>query len=135
MSTVMYISGIGGSGDNATAVSFGKTEEGVRLWAWVPNAKAEELAPGMKVTVEVTSAGPVETSYTDKETQKEIALKVPRQQLWLGGDILADAPEQDPLPEAKWQVTDAAKAYREAYLAKRQAKQAPKGAGETEDFG
>lgn len=136
MSTVLSIAAIGGKGPKATSVSFTKTEDGIRQWAWVPNDVAATLAPGMTVIVEVTSMGPVETCYTDKVTKTEVALKVPKQQLWLGGDILADAPEQEPVPEAKWHVTEAAKAYLEAYRAKQQAKQATsEGAGDTEDFG
>lgn len=136
MSTVLTIAAIGGKGPKATSVAFGKTEDGVRQWAWVPNSVAEKLAPGMTVIVEAVSVGKVEKTYTDKVTKTEVALKVPKQQLFLGGEITVDAPDAEPLPEAQWKVSDAATAYREAYHAKRQAEQATnEGAGDTEDFG
>lgn len=133
MSTVLSIAAIGGKGPKATNVAFLKNEAGVREWAWVPNNIAEMLAPGMRLVVEAVSVGKVEETYTDRNTGEVVPLKVPKVQLFLGGEITVDAPEQEPLPEAQWKVSDAAAAYREAY----RAKQAPKGegAGDTEDFG
>lgn len=117
MSVSLSISAISGSGPKATAVMFVKSPEGVRPWAWVPNAVAAGLVPGMVLTVESVSTGKVETTF-ERNGQVE-TLKVPRQQLFLGGSIVIDAPDSEPLPEATFTVSDAAAAYREAYLAKR----------------
>jgi len=122
MSTELIISDFGGSGPKATAVLFVKDEQGRRPWAWVSNEEAAQMAPGMILRAEHVSTWKVETSYI-KDGQ-EIALKVPRIQLSLGGTIEVDAPEADLVPEATFVVSDKAAAYKQAYLAK-QAKKAP----------
>lgn len=116
MSVSLSIAAIGGSGPKATAVNFTKTEEGQRPWAWVPNAVAADLVPGMVLTVESVSTGKVETTYVKDGVT--VDLKVPKVQLFLGGQITVDAPDSEPVPEATFVVSDQARAYREAYLAK-----------------
>lgn len=111
------VAAIGGSGPRATAVNFVKTDDGIRLWAWIANEDASELVPGMIVRAEQASFGPVETSYERNGVVTE--LKVPRKQVFLGGAITFDEPESEPLAPMTVTVTDKAKAYRKAYLAKR----------------
>lgn len=118
MSVSLSIAAINGSGPKATAVNFVKTDDGHRPWAWVANDIAAQLAPGMVLRVETVSTGKVETAYTNKDGQ-QVDLKVPKVQLFLGGLIEIDAPEQEPLPEATFVVSPAAAEYRKAYLAKR----------------
>lgn len=112
------VSAIGGSGPNATSVFFTKTPNNVRPWAWIPNNVATNLAPGMQITVTQVSWGKQTDTYRDNGQQ--VALKVPRCQVFLGGDIIIDAPEQSLLPEAKFQITEAAARYRDTYIASRE---------------
>jgi hypothetical protein len=119
MSKVFSIAGISNPGPKSTAVSFTKDEAGNRPWVWIANEVAAGLVPGMIVTAEKVSTGKVQTTYTKNGV--EMALKVPKIQLFLGGQVAIDPPEQEVLPEATFVVSDAAKAYREAYLAKAKA--------------
>lgn len=117
MSTKLNIAAIGGSGPKATAVQFLKDATGVRQWSWIANPIAAQLRPGMSLTVEQVSTGKVETSYTDA-TGTVVALKVPRQQLFLGGSITVEAPEAEVLaPVTVTFAGDVAK-YASAYDAK-----------------
>lgn len=111
------VAAVGGSGPKSTAINFVKTTDGVRLWAWIANEKAAELVPGMLVRAEQVSFGKTETTY-EKDGQV-FELKVPRQQVFLGGSVTFDAPESEPMAEIEVTVTDKARAYREAYLAKK----------------
>ena len=124
MSTTLIIAGINNPGPKATAVSFVKSDNGTRPWAWVSNSVAAQLAPGMRLIVPAVSEGKIETSYTDKNGNI-VDLKVPKVQLFLGGDISVDAPEAEELPEASFTATDAAAEYLKSYLAKRAGAAAP----------
>lgn len=122
MSTILSIAAIGGSGPKSTAVQFLKVD-GIRQWGWVPNEIAAELVAGMRLEVPVVSLGAVETTWTKDGVEQD--LKVPRQQLFLGGDMVALPPDSEPLQPMTLQVTEQAKAYREAYLAKQAKATAP----------
>lgn len=111
-----YVAKIGGSGPKATAVTFAKNENGVKLWAWIPNEQAESLVPGHKVTFTVSKFDEIERTYTVEGQTFE--LKVPRQQCRIVGEITVDAPDTPDMEPVTIVVTDAARAYAEAYRAK-----------------
>lgn len=117
MSHSFTIAAIGGSGPKATAVNFLKTEDGIRLWAWVANETAKDARPGMTVIAEQASFGKLETTY-EKAGRIE-TLKVPKVQVFLGGKVIVDAPESESLSPVEVEVTDKARAYARAYDAKK----------------
>jgi len=119
MSHTFTISAIGGSGPKATAINFTKTEDGIRLWAWMPNAVAGKLRPGMTITAEQIGFGATETTYEKAGVVTE--LKVPRRQLFLGGSIVVGKPESEPMEPMAISFADEAEAYAKAYDAKRTA--------------
>lgn len=116
MSHSFTISAIGGSGPKATAVNFLKTEEGVRLWAWVSNDIARSLRPGMTVVAEQASIGRVETSYEKAGVVTE--LKVPKAQVFLGGKLVVRKPETEVLAPLTVVFEDGVEDYARAYDAK-----------------
>lgn len=117
MSTVLSIAAIGGSGPKATVISFVKSDDGVRPWAWLPNEIAASLVPGMRLAVAQVGNGKVEETYTDRNNQV-IPLKVPKQQLFLGGNIEVLPPDQPIMEPVTVVFSDQAKAYADAYRAK-----------------
>jgi hypothetical protein len=107
----LVVSGINSPGPKATSVSF-LTRDGVREWAWLPNQMAVALRPGMTLLVEaVQPASKVQTTYTDMATGLLVELKVPKRQLFLGGNITVEAPAQEPLKPVTFVVTDEAVKY------------------------
>jgi hypothetical protein len=106
----LVVAGVGGVGPNATAINFQKDADGVREWGWVPNEIAADVRAGTVVYALVSRSSKVETTYTDK-TGQVVALKVPKRQLFFGGETEVDAPESVPLPPTTWKVTDKAKVY------------------------
>lgn len=110
------VSALGGRGPKSTAVNFVK-EDGIRLWCWLSNDVASRIRPGMVVTAEKVSTGKVETSYEKAGVVTE--LKVPRQQVFLGGSVSITAPESEPLPEISVSFADDVDAYIQAFDAKR----------------
>lgn len=119
MSSMLTIAAIGGSGPKATAINFLKTEEGVRQWAWMSNDIASRLRPGMVLTVEQVSTGKTETTYIANGVQ--VDLKVPKQQLFLGGHITVAKPDAEPLAPVTVTFADDAATYAAAYDAKKAA--------------
>jgi hypothetical protein len=107
----------GNSGPKATAVTFLKTEDGVSQWAWIANDVASRLRPGMRLIVGEASTSRVQTQY-EKDGQ-QVALKVPRQQLFLGGSISVELPDTQPIAPATWTFGDEVDKYTAAYDAKR----------------
>lgn len=111
------VAAIGGSGPRATAINFVKTDEGVRVWAWMSNDVASRLRPGMVVRAEQASFGKVETTYTDK-AGIVTELKVPRRQVFLGGQVIVAKPESEPIVPATVVFETEAEEYARAYDAK-----------------
>jgi hypothetical protein len=60
---------------------------------------------------QVQPASKVQTTYTDMATGLLVELKVPKRQLFLGGNITVEAPAQEPLKPVTFVVTDAAVKY------------------------
>lgn len=118
MSTVLSIAAVGGSGPKATVISFVKNDDGIRPWAWLPNEVAASLVPGMRLSVAQVGTGKVEETYTDRNTSEVIPLKVPKQQLFLGGNIEVLPPDQPVMEPVTVVFSDQAKAYADAYRAK-----------------
>lgn len=121
MSTVLSISGVGGSGPKATVVSFTVNEANERPWAWIPNNVAEKLRPGMRLAVESISRGKVETHRSDDPT---VALVRPKVQIFLhcapGEKIRVLKPEQAPVAtEDDFVFEDDTDGYADRYDAKR----------------
>lgn len=101
---------VGGHGVKSTSVSFLKDQNGVRLWAWIDNSTAMSIRAGSVVSADAHRLSSVkETSYLKEGVVTD--LKVPRRQVFLGGNVVVDAPEQDPLPPVVAKVTDEAKVY------------------------
>lgn len=119
----LYIADVGYQGPKSTKVSFVIDDNGVRPWAWVDNGTAAQLARGMVMHAEHVGTSKVETSYLKDGV--EVELKFPRMQLFLGGTIEVKGPESEPLPKATFVISDEAKAYREAYMAKHAGNAAP----------
>ena len=93
--SINYVSSLGHRGPKSTRVNFGPLSEGVRLWAWIPNAVASNICEGMAITGEFTVRpnGEVESSYTKDGV---VMLKnVPTQQVWVNGTFVFDAPSED----------------------------------------
>jgi hypothetical protein len=116
MSHSFTIAAIGGSGPKATAVNFVKTEDGVRLWAWMSNDVASRLRPGMSIVAEQASFGRVETSYEKDGVVTE--LKVPKTQVFFGGSVTVAKPASEPLAPATFVFEDGVADYAQAYDAK-----------------
>lgn len=116
MSHSFTIAAIGGSGPKATAVNFLKTEDGVRLWAWMANDIAKVLRPGMTVVAEQASFGKVETTYEKAGVITE--LKVPKAQVFLGGQVVVKKPEAEALAPTTVVFEDGLEDYIKAYDAK-----------------
>jgi len=107
MAVKLIVAGVGGVGPKSTNVSF-VTRDGVREWAWVGNPLASSLRAGMVLLVEqVQPANKVQSTYINSEGV-EVELKVPKRQLFLGGNITVEAPEQQPLLPVTFVVTDEA---------------------------
>jgi len=103
----LVVAGVGGVGPKSTNVAF-VTRDGVREWAWIGNPLAVSLRAGMVLLVEqVQPANKVQTTYINSEGV-EVELKVPKRQLFLGGNITVEAPEQTPLLPVTFVVTDEA---------------------------
>jgi len=115
----LVVAGINSPGPKSTSVSF-LTRDGVREWAWLPNATASSLREGMTLLVEqVQPASKVQTTYTNQTTGEVVELKVPKRQLFLGGNITVEAPAQEALKPVAIVVTDEARKYAENFDAKR----------------
>jgi hypothetical protein len=113
----LVVAGVGGVGPKSTNVAF-VTRDGVREWAWVGNPLAVSLRAGMVLLVEqVQPANKVQTTYINSEGV-EVELKVPKRQLFLGGSITVEAPEQTPLLPVTFVVTDEAIKFANAVDAK-----------------
>jgi len=115
-SLTTYVRGVSAPGPNAKAVSLGVTEDGVALWTWM--AADAVVVPGMTFSCESVSFGKVQTSYTKDGV--EVALKVPKRQVFLYAKAVLDAPEQEAVV-TEVEVTDAAREYAERF-AKAQAR-------------
>ena len=117
--SINYVSSLGHRGPKSTRVNFGPLNEGVRLWAWIPNAVASNICEGMAVTGEFTVRpnGEVETSFTRDNV---VTFKnVPTQQVWVNGKPVFDAPSEDIGEVPTYTVSEQAEAYRQRVLAKR----------------
>jgi len=131
----LVVAGVNNPGPKATAVNFLKDANGVREWAWLPNAIASQVRAGTVVIAgAISESSKVETTYTDQKTGVVVALKVPKRQLFLGGAIVVTAPESDPLPAADFTVTDEAKVYAARVDAKQVASAATSDASGDEAF-
>ena len=106
------------SGPKATAITFLKTEDNVSQWAWIDNSVAAKLRPGMRLTVAEVGTARVQTQYEDKSGTM-VALKVPKQQLFLGGNITVELPDTEPVTPATWSFGDDIVKYADNYDAKR----------------
>lgn len=117
--SINYISSLGHRGPKSTRVNFGPLADGIRLWAWVPNATADTLCEGMAVTGEFTirPAGEVEASFTKDGVTTE--KRVPTQQVWVNGKPVFTAPASDIGEAPEYSVTEEALAYAERVRAKR----------------
>lgn len=114
MSTQSFIvSAIGGSGPKATAINFVKTEDGIRLWAWVANDTASRIRPGMRVVAEEASFGKVETTFLKAGVIEE--LNVPKRQVFLGGTLEIKKPETQLLAPVSVKFEDGCDEYAAAY--------------------
>lgn len=118
--SINYISSMGHRGPKSTRVNFGPLADGVRLWAWVPNAVADAICEGMTIAGDfsVRPAGDIETSFTQNGVTVE--KRVPTQQVWVNGSPVFDAPASD-ISAPEFTVSEQATAYRLAVLAKRAA--------------
>lgn len=116
MSHSFTIAAIGGSGPKATAVNFLKNEDGVRIWTWMANDIAKVLRPGMTVVAEQASFGRVETTYEKAGVITE--LKVPKVQVFLGGQVVVRKPEAEALAPTKVVFEDGLEDYIKSYDAK-----------------
>ena len=117
--SINYVSSLGHRGPKSTRVNFGPLNQGVRLWAWIPNSIAGSICEGMAVTGEFTVRpnGEVETSFTRDNV---VTLKnVPTQQVWVTGTPVFDAPASDIGEVPTYTVSEQALVYRDRVLAKR----------------
>ena len=117
--SINYVSSLGHRGPKSTRVNFGPLNEGIRLWAWVPNATADTICEGMAITGEfsVRANGEAETSYT--KDGLTFLKKVATQQVWVNGTPTFDAPSGDIGEVPTYTVSEQALAYRDRVLAKR----------------
>ncbi len=112
MYTVKYVSSLGHRGPKSTRVNFGPLyQDTVRLWAWIPNDVADNLAEGLQVigNFSIRPNGEVQSSY--EKDGESMALRQPVQQVWLNGDFVFTAPDQG---SATFKVDDQAQAYVQA---------------------
>lgn len=121
MSTVLSVSGVGGSGPKATAINFTIDEAtGMRPWAWVPNSIAAQIRPGSRLVVPIVREGDIETHRSDDPST---ALVRPKVQLWLSRTpdqkILVLPPETLPVAgEDDFEVTTEASEFAQRVDAK-----------------
>ena len=117
--SINYVSSLGHRGPKSTRVNFGPLAEGIRLWAWIPNATADTICEGMAITGEfsVRANGEPETSYT--KDGLTFLKKVATQQVWVNGSPVFDAPASDIGEVPTYTVSEQAEAYRQRVLAKR----------------
>ena len=97
MSTTLIVAGLSKPGTNATAVSF-TVADGLRPWAWLPNAlvATHNIRAGVTLEVdEVVAMGSPVTSYVKDGIKYE--LSQPKQQLMLGGNLEIAQPAFKPL--------------------------------------
>ncbi len=117
----LVVAGIGGVGPNSTKINFTKTDDGVRLWAWMPNEDVtkqvmvgkdknddpifrNQIRAGVTLSVEeVVALGNVQTQYMKDNVPTDLA--VPTQQLILSGKVLVTQPTLKPM--AKLEVVTA----------------------------
>lgn len=113
--TTFAVVGVNAAGPNSTSVglrSLDQTDE-IRYWAWLSNAVASAIVPGMRVTFDAVSFGKVQTNYVDKAGFVKENL-FPKRQVFWGGKPLFDAPEADALPaQEEAVITDAARKFAE----------------------
>lgn len=111
--------GINGSGSKSTAVGLRSLDESdeMRYWAWFQNAVAATMCVGMRVTFDTASLGKVQTVYTDKAGYI-IELKVPKRQVFWGGNAHIDAPNAETLPAQTVTMSDEARKFAENMRAK-----------------
>ena len=117
--SINYVSSLGHRGPKSTRVNFGPLNEGVRLWAWIPNTIASDVCEGMAITGEfsVRANGAPEVSFTKDGV---VVLKnVPTQQVWVNGTPTFDAPSGDIGEVPTYTVSEQALVYRDRVLAKR----------------
>ena len=117
--SINYVSSLGHRGPKSTRVNFGPLNQGVRLWAWIPNTVADTICEGMALTGEfsVRPNGEIESSYTKDGV---VMLKnVPTQQVWVNGTFVFDAPASDIGEVPTYTVSEQALVYRDRVLAKR----------------
>ena len=117
--SINYVSSLGHRGPKSTRVNFGPLAEGLRLWAWIPNATADTICEGMAITGEfsVRANGAPEVSFTKDGV---VVLKnVPTQQVWVNGTFVFDAPSGDIGEAPTFSVSEQAIQYRDRVLAKR----------------
>ena len=117
--SINYVSSLGHRGPKSTRVNFGPLADGIRLWAWVPNATADAICEGMSVSGEFTvrANGEPETSYT--KDGLTFLKKVATQQVWVNGNPVFDAPASDIGEAPTFSVSEQAVQYRQRVLAKR----------------
>ena len=97
MSTTLIVAGLSKPGAKATAVSF-TVVDGMRPWAWLPNAlvATHNIRAGVTLEVnEVVAMGSPVTSYVKDGIEYE--LSQPKQQLMLGGNLVITQPAFKPL--------------------------------------
>jgi len=96
MSTTLIVAGLSKPGAKATAVSF-TVVDGMRPWAWIPNAlvATHNIRAGVTLEVdEVVAFGSPVKSYVKDGIEFECA---PKQQLMLGGNLDITQPAFKPL--------------------------------------
>ena len=97
MSTTLIVAGLSKPGAKATAVSF-TVVDGMRPWAWIPNAlvATHNIRAGVTLEVdEVVAMGSPVSSYVKDGIEFE--LSQPKQQLMLGGNLTITQPSFKPL--------------------------------------
>lgn len=119
--SINYVSSLGHRGPKSTRVNFGPLNNGIRLWAWVPNATADTICEGMQVVGDFTvrPAGDIESSFVKDGV--EHAKKVPTQQVWVNGTPVFDAPADADIEAPTYSVSEQALAFAEKVRAKRAA--------------
>ena len=117
--SINYVSSIGHRGPKSTRINFGPLADGVRLWAWVPNATADAICEGMAMKGDFTvrPAGEIESFFVKDGV--EHAKRTPTQQVWVNGSPVFDAPASDIGEAPTFTVSEQASAYRQRVLAKR----------------
>jgi len=117
----LVVAGLGGVGPNSTKINFTKTDDGIRTWAWMPNADVtkqvivgkdknenpiykNQIRAGVTLNAqEVVAMGNLQTQYIKDKIVYDLA--VPTQQLLLGGKVFVTQPEREPM--AKLEVVSA----------------------------